>query len=1425
MDCRWCHWGASLVISSPERHSDTKVAFRPRSFASVLRVACVVVAALFVWPAGTAEAASVLRQNTSASGTSVLLVTTASPSWGSATTAGNLLVAVLTYNGSPTITATGWTLAGAAATQGTNVTSAIYYIQNAPSHSGAQTFMATGSLSAPALSVQMAEYSGIMTSGALDLTGTASATTANSITVATGTGTTTGPELAIAAFAEDDASNSHAWGGPTSPFADINTGDITSSSTREHGTYQSGTAPITSSTISTTLSLGNNKTANMAAVIATFKESQTIYYWIGAGSYSAPHGSTSACSGFFDDAPCWSLTTGGSASATAPTSADSVVFDGNGLGNCTLNPLSGSATQIYSITAHAAYTGTITQAGQNLSMAAALTLQGGTFVTGAATLSVLTNKSGTYDGDLNVQGGTFTGSGAVVAVRSLNVSSGTFNSGSSAFSTNNGGTVTLSGGNATFGSGLPSLGVLTISGATTSFGTGGLTASSTLDVTSGSATFASTGNVSIAGLATLSGGTVTFGGGTLTLSAGLTVSGATVTLGAGLTSVTGTATVSSGSLSFTNGASNPDFTTTDTFTQSGGSVSLNAAQATFGSTVTAGNDGFTMTGGTFDGGTGTLKVTGSSSASGASTTINGASAVFSGASGTQNFAGPLNVTSGAMSLGTASMTSTRGSPPSNANNDKIVTVSSGGTLTLGSAGFAFACTNTMTMAGTLNAGSGTVTFSGAVTLSGTFNANTSATTFSSTVALSGTFNANSSTAVTFSGAVTMSGSSAFNGNTGSGTFSVAPTLTAGTFTVGDSGTTGKWTFTLGATFTSGMALTFPANGGELATASGQTISVAGHVNAATTGTKPKIDCPACTTNQGFTMTFTLTATLNIDGLQFDHVSTAGVQIADGATYTTLKNLKFTNNAAGGTSSGTHLAITKSSSLITVPGCYFDATAQYNVTLSGVSGSTGVRAIFEFESTTVNGARAGKPYDLDSDTNGDNVADSTTSPRFGSVVEWVGAMPTDTAGTAVGFPLPAFDWNTFTFYGIYVAYKDTAGAGSADILWLRNNDGSPAYSYSVPQTSGDIVGTPFFDTVNEVTAGVDANGNGNQTDTDVRIAYIGTTTGHIIKLVDTGSGLVRPTSGPWSSDFTSASVATITSPLIEDGVNLYFGGTDGSAATKVFGVQVAGGANEKTLQKNVGSVSAVTTTPAWSIYSGTTYVFLGSTATSNQAYIYRIDMSAGVVDASFNGPTSNVNDSVVLSRNRAYAVTDGGKLYVLDASNFGVGGFTNLAGSPYVAAAAKAIKSAPWVDYTTGNAYFGDDGGNLYAVTSAGANLNSGYPFVVSASIKLSSSPMYRRGGGVIAVGGNDGYVYFVDRNNMPSDTVVFGSHVRVKDLDLDEEETFQLVGPGEEDYNSNKILTSSPIAQGLLGKKKGDVAEIQVPMGKLRFEIVSISFE
>jgi transcription elongation factor GreA len=81
----------------------------------------------------------------------------------------------------------------------------------------------------------------------------------------------------------------------------------------------------------------------------------------------------------------------------------------------------------------------------------------------------------------------------------------------------------------------------------------------------------------------------------------------------------------------------------------------------------------------------------------------------------------------------------------------------------------------------------------------------------------------------------------------------------------------------------------------------------------------------------------------------------------------------------------------------------------------------------------------------------------------------------------------------------------------------------------------------------------------------------------------------------------------------------------------------------------------------------------------------------------------------------------------------------------------------------------------------------------------------------------------VDMASLPKDTVAFGSKVKVMDLDLDEEETYELVGPGQENPDKGRILTGSPIGQGLLGRKKGDTVEIAVPRGTIRFKILEIS--
>ena len=80
----------------------------------------------------------------------------------------------------------------------------------------------------------------------------------------------------------------------------------------------------------------------------------------------------------------------------------------------------------------------------------------------------------------------------------------------------------------------------------------------------------------------------------------------------------------------------------------------------------------------------------------------------------------------------------------------------------------------------------------------------------------------------------------------------------------------------------------------------------------------------------------------------------------------------------------------------------------------------------------------------------------------------------------------------------------------------------------------------------------------------------------------------------------------------------------------------------------------------------------------------------------------------------------------------------------------------------------------------------------------------------------------VDKSTLPTDRVVFGSKVKVIDLDLDDEEDFILVGPGEEDYDQNKILSTSPIGQALLGKHIGDVVEVPIPKGRLKLKVIEI---
>jgi transcription elongation factor GreA len=84
-------------------------------------------------------------------------------------------------------------------------------------------------------------------------------------------------------------------------------------------------------------------------------------------------------------------------------------------------------------------------------------------------------------------------------------------------------------------------------------------------------------------------------------------------------------------------------------------------------------------------------------------------------------------------------------------------------------------------------------------------------------------------------------------------------------------------------------------------------------------------------------------------------------------------------------------------------------------------------------------------------------------------------------------------------------------------------------------------------------------------------------------------------------------------------------------------------------------------------------------------------------------------------------------------------------------------------------------------------------------------------------------VRIIDDQNISSDKVYIGARVDLQDLDTDEEVFYILVHEVEADFKNRKISTTSPIGKSLLGKEIGDIVEIDVPKGKLRFRILSIS--
>lgn len=81
----------------------------------------------------------------------------------------------------------------------------------------------------------------------------------------------------------------------------------------------------------------------------------------------------------------------------------------------------------------------------------------------------------------------------------------------------------------------------------------------------------------------------------------------------------------------------------------------------------------------------------------------------------------------------------------------------------------------------------------------------------------------------------------------------------------------------------------------------------------------------------------------------------------------------------------------------------------------------------------------------------------------------------------------------------------------------------------------------------------------------------------------------------------------------------------------------------------------------------------------------------------------------------------------------------------------------------------------------------------------------------------------IDASQLDNEKVLILSTVKLKNVSMNKELTYTLVAESEANLREGKISVESPIGKGLLGKKVGDTAEIQVPNGTMKFEILEIN--
>jgi transcription elongation factor GreA len=82
----------------------------------------------------------------------------------------------------------------------------------------------------------------------------------------------------------------------------------------------------------------------------------------------------------------------------------------------------------------------------------------------------------------------------------------------------------------------------------------------------------------------------------------------------------------------------------------------------------------------------------------------------------------------------------------------------------------------------------------------------------------------------------------------------------------------------------------------------------------------------------------------------------------------------------------------------------------------------------------------------------------------------------------------------------------------------------------------------------------------------------------------------------------------------------------------------------------------------------------------------------------------------------------------------------------------------------------------------------------------------------------------IDPGKLRGNKIQFGAKVKLANVDTNEEQTFQIVGPEEADIKAGTISVASPLARALIGHEIGDEVRVNMPAGPRTYEILEISY-